>query len=266
MADTGGIGLLQQLVQSGFPPELLVRLLTARSQPAADRQDNELGGGGPGGPVGSVGATTSGEGMPGVGPSDPTVATGLGNMNLSQALSAGYGGMRGGGLLGQALNEGLGLAPGNLAGSLGAKAATGLLGFVGGFPGAPFGIANSLLGMLAGIARGAQDSTGFRGPQTLPEAAKEFAQNLRGLLGLPPAPELPFPQTPNRTDLTPEDPNVPNNPDAAFPDAPPGPTYPDLDVTFPDVGLAGVAAVPEGADSGIGPGIGGNPGGGEGED
>ena len=209
------------------------------------------GEGGPGGPgTGPAGSSTSGIGLPGVGPTDGTT-TGTGNMSLSQSLAAfGQGAVQG--IPGVALGSNIANAVNqNSDLSLGQIAQMGLQGLQ--FAGQ---IANgvnpaSLLGNitlrgLMSLAGKAQDSTGVKLP-TFADAMKEFTQNLkdmtiRSFFGLK-AIDDPIPDT-------------------TFPEAPTT-AYPDMDVNFPDVTNPDAPTAP--SDSGIGPGIGGNPGGEVGE-
>lgn len=252
--DTGGLGLLQLLIQAGVPPQALLALLS--HQNTLGQPELNSGGGGPGGPVGGTGAVSSGEGTPGVGPTDGT-ATGTGNMTVGQTIDAGISGIPGG-AIGQI---------GGPAVGLGAKAGMTIGSLLGGHLG-PIGLMNSLLGPVVGIARGAQGSLGTRGPQTLPEALKEFTQDLKDMtlrsfffgkepdLTPPKLPDLPFydPFAPKNTEDEP-DPNAP---------------VPDDDPTVPSMTADAQGPAPNAptapSESGIGPGAGGNPGGGEGDD
>ena len=144
-------------------------------------QNTSPGEGGPGGPS-NAGSTSSGMGVPGVGPTDGTT-TGIGNLSGSQAASAfGSGllsGLPGVGLgnnIASAINNGS-LAPGQL-GQMGLQGLNLALSIAN-----PNPVSMGLKGLLNGLvnmANAAQNSTGFR-PPTFAEAMKEFTQNLKDM-------------------------------------------------------------------------------------
>ena len=151
--DTGGLGLLQQLMQSGFPPQLLLQLLMT---PPGQSPLRPEGGG------------TSEAPAPDAN-NDPEGMSGAGNATAGQIAS----GALGGGAIGQAIGA---LGGPKVAQSLGAKAATTLLSLLTGSPALPLTLTNSLIGMGMKAAQGAQRAAGVRtaplewgGPRNIPD-------------------------------------------------------------------------------------------------
>jgi len=151
--DTGGLGLLQQLMQSGFPPQLLLQLLMTPPGQATLRPE--------GGGTGDAPAPDANN--------DPEGMSGAGNATAGQIAS----GALGGGAIGQAIAA---LGGPKVAQSLGAKAATTALAAATGAPATPLGLLNQLLGAAAKAAQGAQRAHGVRtaplewgGPRNIPD-------------------------------------------------------------------------------------------------
>lgn len=219
--DTGGLGLLQLLLQAGISPQALMAMLSHQQTPGQPEQASAP----PAPAPPELGATSD---APGLSFSDGTPGTfGAGGQTIGQIGSNAFSGARNGGLLGQVAKS-MDLPLPNVVGSLAAKALSAAV------PGLPLGLVNILLGAAKRVADVTLKNNNMKvGPIRF---------------GAPPVvPDIHFDAT-----------GLPTNPDNTEPDVPEGQVTvgPIADISYVDTPTGQVAVGPDGtvSDGPTGPG------------